>query len=107
MTRSIARSRASELKATARCISDSTPAQEVGGDLLATSLSSLLTPKECAVYRRCSVRKLDRERAEGRGCPYVRIDDRIFYRLADVDRFIEANLRLGAKASSTSEDNIS
>jgi hypothetical protein len=48
----------------------------------------LFTPKECSQYRRCSVRKLDRERAEGRGCPYVRIDGRIFYRRVDVDRFI-------------------
>ena len=94
MTRSIIRSRASELKITARSAPDSTPGQELGGDdLLAFSLPSLLTPKECAVYRRCSVRKLDRERAEGRGCPYVRIDGRIFYRRVDVDRFIEAHLR--------------
>jgi hypothetical protein len=57
--------------------------------------TELFTPKECADYRRCSVRKLDRERAEGRGCPYVRIDGRIFYRHADVDRFIAANLRGG------------
>ena len=31
--------------------------------------SELLTPKECSAYRRCSVRKLDRERTEGRGRP--------------------------------------
>jgi hypothetical protein len=64
----------------------------------------LLTPKECAAYRRCSVRKLDRERAERRGSPYVRIDGRIFYRRADVDRFIESHLRLAERASSTSEE---
>jgi hypothetical protein len=55
--------------------------------------SNLLTPKECAEYRRCSVRKLDRERADGRGCPYVRIDGRIFYRRQDVDRFIADHIR--------------
>jgi hypothetical protein len=54
--------------------------------------SELLTPKECALYRRCSVRKLDRERAERRGCPYVRIDGRIFYRRSDVDSFIGAHV---------------
>jgi hypothetical protein len=53
----------------------------------------LLTPKECSAYRRCSLRKLDRERADGRGCPYVRIDGRIFYRRQDVDRFIAAHVR--------------
>jgi len=38
------------------------------------------------------VRKLDRERADGRGCPYVRIDGRIFYRRGDIDRFIAAHV---------------
>jgi hypothetical protein len=104
MTRSIIRSRAGELKVTARGAPDSKPVQELGCDLLALSLPSLLTPKECAVYRRCSVRKLDRERAEGRGCPYVRIDGRILYRRADVDRFIESHLRLAGRANSTSEE---
>jgi hypothetical protein len=54
--------------------------------------TELLTPKECSEYRRCSLRKLDRERAERRGCPYVRIDGRIFYRRSDVDRFIGAHI---------------
>jgi hypothetical protein len=57
--------------------------------------TGLFTTKECAAYRRCSVRKLDRERADGRGCPYVRIDGRIFYRHVDVDRFIAAHVRGG------------
>lgn len=64
-------------------------------------MTELLTPKECADYRRCSVRKLDRERAERRGCPYVRIDNRVFYRRVDVDLFISAHLHggdLGARA---------
>ena len=54
---------------------------------------NLLTAKECAEYRRCSIRKLDRERADGSGCPYVRIDGRIFYRRQDVDRFIAKHVR--------------
>jgi hypothetical protein len=101
MTRSTTRSRAGELKATARSIPDSVPVREMGGDLLVASNPSLLTSKECAVYRRCSVRKLDRERAEGRGCPYVRIDGRILYRRADVDRFIESHVRLAGRTGST------
>ena len=103
MTRSIIRSRASELKVTARGVPDLKPVQELNGDLLVPSLPSLLTPKECAAYRRCSVRKLDRERADGRGCPYVRIDGRIFYRRVDVDRFIEAHLRSKLVRTSASE----
>jgi hypothetical protein len=57
--------------------------------------TELFTAKESAAYRRCSVRKLDRERAEGRGPAYVRIDGRIFYRRSDVDRFIAAHVRGG------------
>ncbi len=65
--------------------------------------SELLTPKECAAYRRCSVRKLDRERAEDRGCPYVRVDARIFYRRQDVDRFIASHVRGVHDAGSANE----
>jgi len=54
--------------------------------------TGLLTPKETAEYRRCSLRKLDRERAEGRGPPYVHDSGRIFYRRSDVDAFIAAHL---------------
>lgn len=75
-----------------------------GSGTIADFFPELLTPKECAAYRRCSVRKLDRERAERRGCSYVRIDGRIFYRRADVDRFLELHLRLAGRASSTSEE---
>jgi hypothetical protein len=57
-----------------------------------TAESNLLTPKESAEYRRCSVRKQDRERAEGRGPRYVRIDNRIFYRRNDLDCFIAAHI---------------
>jgi hypothetical protein len=54
----------------------------------------LLTQAEYARYRRCSIRTIERERAVGTGCPYVRIGARILYRLADVDRFVDAH-RIG------------
>lgn len=47
--------------------------------------TDLLTAGECAAYRRCSLRTLDRERERGYGCPYVRIGGRIYYRRSDVD----------------------
>jgi hypothetical protein len=50
--------------------------------------TDLLTARECADYRRCSLRTLDRERELGNGCPYVRIGGRIYYRRGDVDQFI-------------------
>ncbi len=48
---------------------------------------------ETAQYLRCSLRTLDRERAEGRGIPYVRIGGRIRYRRADVEAFVAAHVR--------------
>jgi hypothetical protein len=55
--------------------------------------AELMTPQEYARYRRCSLRTLDRERAVGQGCPYVRIGNRILYRRGDIERFIEAHVR--------------
>jgi hypothetical protein len=54
--------------------------------------TDLLTARECADYRRCSLRTLDRERELGTGCPYVRVGSRIYYRRGDVDQFIAAHV---------------
>jgi excisionase family DNA binding protein len=54
---------------------------------------TLLTARETAQYLRCSLRTLDRERADGRGIPYVRIGARIRYRRADVEAFVAAHVR--------------
>lgn len=54
---------------------------------------TLLTAPETAQYLRCSLRTLDRERADGRGCPFVRIGGRIRYRRADVEAFVAAHIR--------------
>lgn len=64
------------------------------------SETPLLTEKESADYQRRSRRTLARERSEGRGCPYVRIGSRIFYRKTDLDRFIEAHLTGGEDRTS-------
>lgn len=55
--------------------------------------AGLMTAVEFARYRRCSPRTLDRERATGRGCPYVRLGARVLYRRADVERYIEQHVR--------------
>jgi hypothetical protein len=55
----------------------------------------LLTQIEAARERRCSVRKLERERAEGRGPPYVQDGGRVFYRWGDVRKFIAAHVHGG------------
>jgi excisionase family DNA binding protein len=54
---------------------------------------NLLTAAEAAKYLRCSLRTLDRERAAGRGCPFVRMGRRIRYRREDIEAFVAAHLR--------------
>ena len=56
-------------------------------------MEELLTAGETAQLLRCSLRTLDRERADGRGCPFVRIGGRIRYRRADVEAFVAAHVR--------------
>ena len=56
-------------------------------------MTELLTALETARLLRCSLRTLDRERADGRGCPFVRIGRRIRYRRADVEAFVAAHVR--------------
>jgi hypothetical protein len=53
----------------------------------------LLTTAEYARLRRCSLRTLDRERANRSGCPYLRLGGRIFYRRSDIELYIERLVR--------------
>jgi hypothetical protein len=57
--------------------------------------NDLLTPKETAELRRCSERKLEWERKNGRGPAYVRDGARVLYRRRDIDAYIGANLHGG------------
>jgi len=66
----------------------------------------LITAAEFARLRRCSLRTLDRERATGRGCRYVRLGARVLYRRTDIERYIEQHVRgheISADAALTSE----
>jgi hypothetical protein len=62
-------------------------------------MQRLLTQKEYADMRRCSVRTTERERETGNGCPYVRMGRRIYYRPEDVQQFITAHVRGSDKKS--------
>jgi hypothetical protein len=53
----------------------------------------LLTAAEYARLRRCSLRTLDRERANLSGCPYLRLGGRVFYRRNDIERYLETMVR--------------
>jgi hypothetical protein len=55
----------------------------------------LLTQVEAARKRRRSVRTLERERAEGRGPPYVRDGGRILYRWGDIRKYNQGRVRGG------------
>jgi hypothetical protein len=53
----------------------------------------LLTPREYAQLRRCSERTIERERASGTGCQYIKIGRSVRYMQADVIDFIERHAR--------------
>jgi hypothetical protein len=59
----------------------------------------LLTQSEYANIRRCSERTVERERASGVGCRYIKIGRSVRYKQADVLEFIERHAR-----QSTSEN---
>ena len=59
----------------------------------ADPLDDLLTQPEYADIRRCSERTVERERATGTGCSYVKIGRAIRYRRRDILKFIEKHVR--------------
>jgi Helix-turn-helix domain len=66
-----------------------------GGNSAVTVRAAMATTTaiETAKVLRCSLRTLDRERADGRGCPFVRIGGCVRYRRSDIEAFIAANVR--------------
>ncbi|HHA2904285.1 TPA: helix-turn-helix transcriptional regulator [Stenotrophomonas maltophilia] len=55
----------------------------------AIQISRLKVP-EAAKYLGVGISTLDKMRMEGRGPRYLKIGGRVFYRLADLDSYIEA-----------------
>ena len=53
----------------------------------------LLTQPEYAILRRCSERTIERERASGTGCRYIKIGRSVRYKRTDVLDFIETHAR--------------
>jgi hypothetical protein len=56
-------------------------------------LDFLLTQGEYAEIRHCSERTIERERASGTGCRYVKIGRSVRYKRRDVFEFIECHAR--------------
>ena len=58
----------------------------------------LFTQQEMAEKRKCSEKTLERERISGKGCPFVRLGARIYYRRLDWEEFL-----LSQRRTSTSD----
>jgi hypothetical protein len=56
-------------------------------------LEVLLTQREYAQIRRCSVRTIERERETGTGCRFIKIGRSVRYRRRDVFDHIECHAR--------------
>jgi|SRR4051794_29397638 hypothetical protein len=62
-------------------------------DNMLDPLDDLLTQREYSALRRCSERTVERERATGMGCRYVKIGRAVRYRRRDILDFIEKHVR--------------
>jgi len=54
-------------------------------------LEPLLTQDDYAKLRRCSIRTIQRERARGSGCAFIKIGKLIRYKKTDILQFVEAH----------------
>lgn len=57
-----------------------------------TDLTVLLDTEEAAAYLRMAKQTLAKWRSQGRGPSFVRIGGAVFYRHAELDKYIEAGL---------------
>ncbi len=56
-------------------------------------LDDLLKQRAYAEFRGCSERTIERKRASGSGCPFVKIGRSVRYRRRDIVQFIERHVR--------------
>jgi excisionase family DNA binding protein len=72
--------------------------------------SNLLTTREAASYLRLSESFLHKLRVRGGGPRFARLGNRVFYRPADLDEWLEAHLQSStsetAKPGSTQQDKL-
>lgn len=54
--------------------------------------SELLTTAEAATYLRLKPQTLSKWRSHGKGPYFVRIGGNVFYRLAELDQYVEAGI---------------
>jgi len=56
-------------------------------------LEDLLRQRDYTKIRNCSERTIERERASGAGCLFVKLGRAVRYRRGDILNFIEGNIR--------------
>ena len=59
---------------------------------MSTEIAKLLDTAEAAVYLRLAKQTLAKWRSQGRGPSFVRLGGSVFYRLSELDQFIEAGV---------------
>lgn len=59
---------------------------------MSTEIAKLLDTAEAAVYLRLATQTLAKWRSQGRGPSFVRLGGSVFYRLSELDQFIEAGV---------------
>lgn len=59
---------------------------------MSTEIAKLLDTAEAAVYLRLATQTLAKWRSLGRGPSFVRLGGSVFYRLSELDQFIEAGV---------------
>lgn len=59
---------------------------------MSTEIAKLMDTAEAAVYLRLAKQTLAKWRSQGRGPSFVRLHGSVFYRLSELDQFIEAGV---------------
>jgi predicted DNA-binding transcriptional regulator AlpA len=59
---------------------------------MSTEIAKLMDTAEAAVYLRLATQTLAKWRSQGRGPSFVRLGGSVFYRLSELDQFIEAGV---------------
>lgn len=71
--------------------------------MLQTKCSGLLTTQEAAQYLRLSSKTLSRWKAAGTGPVYYPIGGRVYYKIADLDDWIEAQAQTPVRSAAPLE----
>jgi hypothetical protein len=69
-------------------------------------MKTLICEKEAAQLLGVSVALLRKQRYLGRGCPYVKLDRLVRYRVEDIDSYVSARIQKPNQQQELSENNF-